>query len=130
MVHPKNDSPKSCRSGALGGSGFSKPFLDGPREVFLPPQLDVGVVVGHIHVAMAGDLTGLNRACAHFLPPRNIGSAERMHSKTVELAASGRASFSAFWTPWKEPMRESLSTGRQEALPIHRMCVLLVYVSK
>lgn len=38
--------------------GLSQPILNGPRQVLLALQLDVGVVVGHVDTAVVGDLAG------------------------------------------------------------------------
>ena len=67
-----------------------EPLLDSPRQVLLPPQLDVRVVVGHVDTAVAGDLAGLDGTGPYLLPPGDVRTSERVQveARKVVLGCS------------------------------------------
>jgi hypothetical protein len=69
---------------------FYEPFLNGPRQIFLPSKLNMCVIVGHIHAGVPRDLAGLNSARSYFLPPSDVGAPQRVQAKPQKVAASIR----------------------------------------
>jgi hypothetical protein len=55
----------------------------------LPLQLDDGVLFRDLRVGVTGDLAGFDAAAPYFLPPRDVGSAQRVRPEAGEVAAFG-----------------------------------------
>src|ERR1051325_5530582 len=77
----------------LNSTDSGSAFVYGPRQlilyeacqVFLALQLDVGVVVGHIDAAVAGNLAGLDGACAALLPQSDVGPPQRVQPESRKI---------------------------------------------
>ena len=65
--------------------GFRAPALNPARQFVLPLQLDDCVLLGDLGVGVAGDLAGLDAAAADFLPPRDVGAAQRVGPEAPRL---------------------------------------------
>jgi len=112
-----------CWYTRLAGDGVLEPLLDSPRQVFLPSQLDVRVVVGHVDAAMACDLAGLDGTGSYFLPPGDVRASERVQAEAFEVAPGcNRRNFQRLpharvpqrplWVLilWKEPLLGMIDT--------------------
>ncbi len=62
--------------------------LDSTRKLFLPPELNNGVLLGHLGAGVTGNTRGLDARPANFLPPSDVRAAERVRSKAGEAQFS------------------------------------------
>jgi len=78
---------RPVRASAVSFCGRRQPLLNSPGQFVLPLGRHEGLLARHLQVGVAGDVGGLDGAAADLLSPSDVGAAERVRTRTREVAA-------------------------------------------